>query len=78
LLLEAGAEVGAKNANGSTALHMAIVHDAAVETIELLLRSGAGDQIEVENEFGYTPMRVAVERRREEVVRVLREFLGAG
>jgi ankyrin repeat protein len=77
LLLEHGADVEAKNGNGSTALHMAISHGAGLETIELLLRSGASTQIEIPNEFGYTPLRIALERGREEIVQLLREFLKA-
>jgi ankyrin repeat protein len=74
LLLEHGADVEAKNLNGSTALHMAIRSGADLKTIELLLRSGASAQIETPNEFGYTPLRVAQERGREEIVQLLQEF----
>jgi len=52
---------------------MGIAHDASLEAINLLLRSGAGAQIETSNEFGYTPLRVALERGREEIVQLLRE-----
>jgi len=72
-LREHGADVAAKNVNGSTALHIGIARDASLETINLLLRSGAGAQIETSNEFGDTPLRVALERGREEIVQLLRE-----
>jgi hypothetical protein len=72
VLLEHGADVAAKNVNGSTALHMAIARNASLETIRLLLRSGASAQIETSNEFGYTPLRIALERGGEEVVHLLR------
>ncbi len=74
-LLEDGAGVAAKNVTGSTALHMGIARDASLETINLLLRSGASAQIETSNEFGYTPLRVALERGREDIVQLLRESL---
>src|SRR5712691_3700489 len=45
-LLEYGADVAAKNVNGSTALHIGIARDASLEMINLLLRSGASAQIE--------------------------------
>jgi ankyrin repeat protein len=77
LLLEHGADVHAKDGNGSTALHMAIRNGASLETIELLLRSGASTQIETTNEFGYTPLRIALETGRDGIVRLLREFLPA-
>jgi ankyrin repeat protein len=72
VLLEHGADVAAKNVNGSTALHVGIARDVSLETIRPLLRSGANAQIET-NEFGYTPLRVAHERGREEIVQLLRE-----
>ncbi len=73
LLLENGADVTAKNTNGSTALHMAIGHGADLPTIELLLHAGASAQVETPNDSGYTPIRVASERGREDVVELLRK-----
>jgi ankyrin repeat protein len=73
-LLASGADVEARNGNGSTALYIAIANGATPETIDLLLRSGAGTQIETPNEFGHTPLRIALEGGREEIVRLLREF----
>jgi ankyrin repeat protein len=72
ILLEHGADVGAKNAYGSTALHMAIANGAALGTIALLLRSGASTQIDTPDEFGRTPIGIAVERARDEIVQLLR------
>ena len=72
-LLESGADVGVKNANGSTALYMAIANRAGRETIELLLQFGAGNQIETPNQFGYTPMQVARECDRPEIIQLLTE-----
>jgi ankyrin repeat protein len=74
LLLKAGADVLAKNANGTTALHMAVWYGAESRTIELLLRSGASPQIEAANNHGYTPLAMAQEKGREEIVRLLREW----
>ena len=72
VLVESGAAVEPKNGNGSTALHMAVGHGASVETIELLLRSGAAGQIGTANEFGYTPLRMAIEKGRDEIVQILK------
>jgi ankyrin repeat protein len=74
LLLEHGANVEGKDVHGSTALHMAIRHGADLETIELLLRSGASALIETPNEFGHTPLHIAHEKGREETLQLLREF----
>jgi ankyrin repeat protein len=74
LLLENGADVAAKDANGSTALHMAIGHGADLATVSLLLRAGASSQIETPNDHGYSPLRVALERGRQEIIQILREF----
>jgi ankyrin repeat protein len=74
LLLESGADITARNAYGGSALHMAIANGATVETVDLLLRSGARSLVETANLSGYTPMRIAVERGRDDVVKLLREF----
>jgi ankyrin repeat protein len=73
LLLAAGADVGIRNRNGTLALHMAVGHGASLDTIRLLLQSGAAVHVNVENDFGYTPLRVAVERGREDAAALLRE-----
>jgi ankyrin repeat protein len=74
ILLEHRADIGAKNANGSTALLMGIEHGAPLKTIGLLLTSGAGTQIDTPNESGYTPRDMAVEKGRDEIVRLFSEF----
>jgi ankyrin repeat protein len=76
LLLESGADIAAKNRNGSTVLHLAISSSANLETVDLLLRSGASTQIETPNNFGYTPLGIARERQSQEIVRLLREYQG--
>jgi hypothetical protein len=53
---------------------MAIANGAALETIALLFRSGASTQIDTPDEFGRTPIGIAVERARDEIVQLLREF----
>jgi ankyrin repeat protein len=75
-LLSSGADAEARSGNGSTALHMAIENGASLETIELLLRSGASKQIDDANEFGYTPLRLALDEGRDDIAKVLREFQG--
>jgi ankyrin repeat protein len=73
-LLELGADVAAENGHGTTALHMAVWYGAELKTIEVLLRNGGGAVIEAKNEFGYTPLSIAMEKGREDVVERLREF----
>jgi ankyrin repeat protein len=72
-LLNNGADVGARNRWGSFALHMAAGCGASLDTIRLLLRSGAAAHANAANEHGYSPMRAAREAGREDVVALLRE-----
>jgi hypothetical protein len=72
-LLESGADIAATNANGSTVLYLAISNGAGLETVDLLLRSGAAGQIETANSFGYSALDIANERGRSEIVERLRE-----
>ena len=72
-LLERGADVGARNRFGSFALHLAAGCGASLETIRLLLRSGAAAQVHTENNFGYTPLRAANEIGHQDVAALLRE-----
>jgi ankyrin repeat protein len=67
LLLDAGADVGVRNRFGTLALHVAVWCGASVETISLLLRSGAAAHVETKNEFGYSPASIAVEKGRVDV-----------
>jgi ankyrin repeat protein len=66
-LLDDGADVGIKNRHGTLALHAAVWCGASVDTIDLLLRCGEATHIDVENEFGYTPRRIAAEKGRDDV-----------
>lgn len=61
-LLIKGADVSAANQRGFTALHIA-AHKGRPEMIELLLKMGAGDDIDRVNEQGKTALDLAVERR---------------
>jgi hypothetical protein len=45
--------------------------DASLDTIHLLLRSGAGAHAHAENQFGYTPLRAASETGHEDVAALL-------
>lgn len=60
LLLDNGASVSAKVANGLTALHWAATTDS-VETTHALIAAGA--DVNVQDDAGYTPLACAVERR---------------
>ncbi len=73
LLLHEGADLNAKNRHGTLALHMAAGCGASLDTIRLLLRSGAGVHVDTENIHGYTPVRAAVEAGRNDVIALLRE-----
>jgi ankyrin repeat protein len=74
LLLREGADVGARNRFGSFALHIAAGCGASLDTIRLLLRSGAAAHAHAENTFGYTPLRAANETGREDIAALLREL----
>jgi ankyrin repeat protein len=73
-LLHHGADVGLRNRFGSFALHLAAGRGASLDTIRLLLRSGATAHAHAENHFGYTPLRAATETGREDVAALLREL----
>ncbi len=73
-LLERGADVGARNRFGSFALHLAAGCGASLDTIRLLLRSGAAAHVHMENNFGYTPLRAANETGHQDVAVLLREL----
>jgi ankyrin repeat protein len=77
LLLEHGADAGAKNAQESTALHMAIWRGAELPAIELLLRAAGSALIEAKNKFGYSPLSIAIEKGREDAAQLLRGFHSA-
>ena len=72
MLIDAGADVGAKNRYGTLALHAASWSGASVETVRLLLRSGATAHIDSKNDFGYTPARIAEEKGRQDLVALFR------
>jgi ankyrin repeat protein len=74
-LVHAGADVGVKNRHGTLALHATSWCGAGVETVRLLLRSGATAHIDVTNEFGYTPAGIAEEKGRHDLVALFRTNL---
>ncbi len=57
MLLAAGADINATDANGNTPLHVAVFCHR-VEVVSLLLERGAG--VNLRNRFGSTPLHVAV------------------
>jgi ankyrin repeat protein len=71
LLLDEGADVGISNRHGTLALHMAVWFGASDDTIGRLLRAGSAAQVNVKNEFGYTPAGIAAEKGRPDVFRGL-------
>jgi ankyrin repeat protein len=73
LLLDAGGDVGVRNRYGTLALHVAVWCGASLETIRLLLRSGASTHIDITNDFGYTPATIAAEKGRKDVVAIMSE-----
>ena len=73
LLLHEGADLNIRNRHGTLALHMAVGCGASLDTIRLLLRSGADAQVDTENIHGYSPARVAAEAGRNDVIALLRE-----
>ncbi|MEP6962032.1 MAG: ankyrin repeat domain-containing protein [Acidobacteriota bacterium] len=75
LLLERGADLTLRHQNGALPLHLAIGYGASLETIALLLRSGASAQWDdSQNECKWTPLQVAEDAGREDAVKLLREF----
>jgi len=46
---------------------------ASLETIRLLLRSGASAHIDIRNDIGYTPATIAAEKGRKDVVALMSE-----
>lgn len=76
LLLQHGASITAKNRNGSTVLHLAVANNADLETIRLLLDSGAGVHAGTANAFGHTPRKLAEKAGRAELLELLRSCPG--
>lgn len=71
-LLEAKAEVNARQPDGSTALHWA-AHWEDMETADLLIRSGAN--VNAANEYGVSPLSLAASNRN---APLMEKFLQAG
>jgi ankyrin repeat protein len=73
LLMDEGADVSRRNRYGTLPLHLAAGCGASLETIRRLLRAGAAAHVNAENDFGYTPSRVAAEKGRDDVAALFRE-----
>ena len=71
-LLALEVDVNAREGDGATALHWAVVRDD-VEVVEVLLRAGA--EVDAANDYGVTPLSLACTNRNAKVVGKL---LGAG
>jgi ankyrin repeat protein len=73
LLLREGADVGVRDRNGTLALHIAVGCSASLDTIRLLLESGATAHVYTANNWDYTPLRGAEKAGRPDLVSLLRE-----
>ncbi len=69
-LLEQGAKVNAKDANGNTSLHRAAASCYKAEIIQTLLDKDSSD-INIKNALGFTPLHLAAMGNTEKVVQVL-------
>lgn len=67
-LIEQGADVNAAQADGMTALHWAVYHDAP-EAAKLLVEAGA--DVEVTNRYGVAPLSLACQNGNRELVELL-------
>jgi ankyrin repeat protein len=71
LLLEHGADINAQDQHGQTPLHWAANGTLRVELVRVLLEHGA--DVEAKDERGKTALQLAVDKRHDEVVKLLRE-----
>lgn len=74
-LLQAGEDVNAQNAQGNSALHYAVATDNA-DMVRLLLNNGAN--LYLENDKGWTPLKIAEKKDVKNVSVVLAEMKEAG
>ena len=69
-LLEAGADVNQRNANGETALHLAMsAWSPTAETVKLLLEAGA--DVKAKSATGATPLHAAIQLGKPEIAKLL-------
>jgi ankyrin repeat protein len=72
ILLRGGAEIGAVDQNGATALHLAALNGMA-ETVKLLLAANPKPSVDAKTASGHTPLHCACLNGDESVVRLLLE-----
>ena len=72
-IIQAGANVNARNDAGWTALHMAAFDQAQSDVIDLLMQSGV--DIEARNKTGKTALQLAEEKGHRDIVRVMKSNL---
>jgi ankyrin repeat protein len=73
-LIASGADVGKQNRYGTVALHVAVWCGASIDTVRLLLRSGASAHIHVKNQFGYSPASIAADKSQSDIAALFREM----
>jgi ankyrin repeat protein len=71
VILQAGANVNAKNDDNWTALHKAAYDQADIGIVELLLQSGV--DVEAKNRFNKTALQLAEEKGSREIVKIIKQ-----
>ena len=71
ILIERGVYINASNLAGETALHLAIKRDLVnLEIVQMLIGAGANPNARTQS-GGFTPLRLAVQRNADELVKIL-------